>query len=192
MLVLILGVVLFLATHSVRIVAADGRERLIARLGAGPYKALNSVFSLASLVLMVWGYGLARQDPVILWDPPLWTKHIAVTLNLLAFILLALFIVPAGRLKPWLGHPMTLAVKVWAFAHLIANGTLADVILFGALLAWAIALYAVCRRRDRAAGVVRAAGPAHNDLLALVLGAVLWAAIVWWLHGWLIGVSPLA
>ena len=114
-------------------------------------------------MLIVWGYGLARLDPVVLWDPPVWTKHIAVLLILLAFVLFAAFLVPAGRIKARLGHPMLLSVKVWAFAHLLANGTLADLVLFGSFLVWAIADFAASRRRDRAAGTVRIAGPARND-----------------------------
>jgi uncharacterized membrane protein len=165
---------------------------VIARLGEGPWKGLYSLVSLAGLVLMVWGYGLARQEPVVLWEPPLWTKHLALALNLVAFVLLALYLVPSGRMKARLGHPMLLSVKVWAFAHLLANGTLADVVLFGSLLVWAIADFAANRRRDRAQGTVRIAGPARNDVIAVVVGVAIWAAFVWRVHAWLIGVDPLA
>jgi uncharacterized membrane protein len=192
MLVLVIGLVIFLGSHATRIVAEDWRRSTIARIGEGPWKGLYSVVSLVGLVLIVWGYGLARQDPVVLWDPPLWTKHVAVALNLAAFILLALYLMPSGRLKARLGHPMLLSVKVWAFAHLIANGTLADLILFGSFLVWAIADFAANRRRDRAQGTVRIAGPARNDALALALGVVFWAAFVTRVHEWLIGVDPLA
>jgi uncharacterized membrane protein len=192
MVVLILGLIIFLASHSVRIFAADWRRGMVGRLGEGPWKGLYSLASLVGLALIVWGYGLSRLDPVALWEPPVWMQHIAILLNLIALILLALFIVPAGRLKARLGHPMILAVKVWAFAHLLANGTLADLLLFGSLLAWAIVDYATSRRRDRAEGRVHVAGPARNDAIALVLGVVLWAALVWRVHEWLIGVSPLA
>jgi uncharacterized membrane protein len=95
-------------------------------------------------------------------------------------------------MKAKIGHPMVVAVKTWAFAHLLANGTLADVFLFGAFLAWAIADFISNRRRDRAEGRVRVAGPARNDVLAVAIGVVIWAAFVWRLHEWLIGVSPLA
>ena len=192
MLVLILGLLVFLGSHLVRVAADGWRSRMIARIGEGPWKGLYSLVSLAGLVLIVWGYGLARQEPVVLWDPPLWTRHVAVTLNLVAFILLAAFLVPAGWIKARLGHPMLLSVKVWAFAHLLANGTLADLLLFGSFLAWAIVDFAANRRRDRAQGTVRVAGPLRNDVIAVVVGVAIWAALVWRVHEWLIGVSPLA
>lgn len=192
MLVLILGLLIFLASHSVRIFGEGWRQGMVARLGEGPWKGIYSLVSLLSIVLIVWGYGLARLDPVVLWNPPVWSKHIAVTLNLVAFVLLAVFLVPSGRIKARLGHPMLLSVKVWAFAHLLANGTLADLLLFGSLLVWAVVDFAASRRRDRRNGTVRIAGPARNDAIAVALGVVLWAALVWRVHYWLIGVSPLA
>ncbi len=192
MLVLILGLILFLGAHSVRIAASDWRARMIARLGDGPWKGIYSIASAIGLVLIVWGYGMARQNPVVLWFPPEWLKHVAIALNLVAFILFAAYLVPAGWMKARLGHPMILSVKVWAFAHLLANGTLADVFLFGAFLVWAIAAYAANRRRDRATGTIRVAGPARNDVIAIVVGVVIWAVILWRVHQWVIGVSPLA
>ena len=192
MLVLIIGLVIFLGGHSVRIAGESFRRRTIARLGEGPWKGLYSAVSLVGLILIVWGYGLSRLDPVVLWNPPVWTKHIAVLLMLPAFVLFAAFLVPAGRIKARLGHPMILAVKVWALAHLLANGTLADLVLFGSLLVWAIADFAASRRRDRAAGTVRIAGPPRNDAFAAGVGVLIWAAFIWRVHEWLIGVSPLA
>ena len=192
MVVLILGLVIFLASHSVRIFAPAWRRSMIARLGEGPWKGLYSLVSLVALILIVWGYGLSRLDPVVVWEPPVWTRHMAILLNLIAFILLAVFIVPSGRLKARFGHPMILGVKVWAFAHLLANGTLADVLLFGSLLVWAIVDYAASRRRDRAGGKVYVAGPARNDAFAVVLGVGLWAALLWRVHQWVIGVHPIA
>ena len=192
MLVLILGLVIFLGSHSVRIADGGFRRRMIARLGEGPWKGLYSAVSLVGLILIVWGYGLSRIDPVVLWNPPIWTKHIAVLLMLPALVLFAAFLVPAGRIKARLGHPMILSVKVWALAHLLANGTLADLIIFGSLLVWAIADFAASRRRDRAAGTVRIAGPPRNDALAAGVGVLIWAAFIWRVHEWLIGVSPLA
>ena len=190
--VLILGLVLFLGTHSVRMAAGDWRARMVARIGDGPWKGLYTVVSLIGFVLIIWGFGLARQNPVVLWYPPEWLRHVAIALNLIAFILFAAYLVPAGRMKARLGHPMLLSVKVWAFAHLIANGTLADVVLFGTFLIWAIADFAANRRRDRAAGTIRVAGPARNDVIAVVVGILIWAAILWRVHEWVIGVSPMA
>jgi uncharacterized membrane protein len=191
-LVLILGLILFLAPHSVRIFADGWRGQMVARFGENGWKGLYSVVSLVGLVLIVWGYGMARQEPVLLWDPPTWTRHIAILLNLIAFILFAFYLVPAGRLKARIGHPMDGSVKVWAFAHLISNGTLADIVLFGAFLVWAIVDYASNRRRDRAAGTVRVAGPVRTDAIAVLVGVVIWAAILWRIHEWVIGTSPLA
>ena len=192
MLVLVLGLIIFLGSHAIRIVAEGWRERTIRRIGEGPWKGLYSLVSLVGLILIVWGYGLSRLDPVVLWNPPVWTQHIAVMLNLVAIVLLAIFLVPAGRLKARLRHPMILGVKVWAFAHLLANGTLADLLLFGSFLVWAITDFAANRRRDRREGRVPFAGPVRNDTIAVALGVVIWAALVWRVHQWLIGVSPLA
>jgi uncharacterized membrane protein len=192
MAVLIVGLIVFLGAHSVRIFGDSWRRRLIARLGDGPWKGLYSLVSAVGLILIVWGYGLARQSPILLWSSPEWLKHLAIALNLVAFILFAAYLVPAGQMKARLGHPMLLSVKVWAFAHLLANGTLADVLLFGGFLVWAIADYAASRRRDRAQGVIRIAGPARNDAIAVAVGVLIWAAILWRLHQWVIGVSPLA
>ena len=189
---LILGLVIFIGMHSTRIAAESWRAGMIARIGEGPWKGLYSLISIVGLVLIIWGYGMARPDSPVLWEPPVWLKHIAVALNLIAFILLGAFIAPTGRIKARLGHPMILGVKVWAFAHLLANGRVAELVLFGAFLIWAVVDYAASRRRDRRTGTVRTAGPLINDSLAVAPGVVFWAAFVSGVHEWLIGVSPLA
>jgi uncharacterized membrane protein len=127
---------------------------------------------------------------VDLWSPPVWTRHVAALLTLPAFVLLAAAYVPGTRIKAAVGHPMVLGTKVWAFAHLISNGRLADVLLFGGFLAWSIVLYAASRRRDRRTSVRRVAGSASRDAIAVVAGLVAWAAFAFWLHGMLIGVRP--
>jgi uncharacterized membrane protein len=187
---LILGLVMFLGTHSVRIFADGWRGARVAAMGLNAWKAVYSIVSLAGFVLIVWGYGLARADPVVLYTPPLWTRHLAALLTLPAFILLAAAYVPGTRIKRAVGHPMVAGVKSWAFAHLIANGTLADVALFGSFLAWSIVDYISARRRDRAAGVVYVVGPIMRDVTAVVVGVVAWAVFALWLHGPLIGVRP--
>lgn len=192
MLVLVVGLLIFLGSHSVRIFAEGWRQGTITRMGEGPWKGAYSLVSLIGLVLIIWGYGLARQDPVVVWNPPVWTQHIAVTLNLVAAILFTAYLLPAGRIKARLGHPMLLSIKVWAFAHLLANGTLADILLFGSFLVWAVADFAANKRRDRAQGTVRIAGPVRNDILVLVVGVVIWGALVWRVHEWVVGVHPLA
>jgi uncharacterized membrane protein len=191
MTVLILGLLFFLGAHSVRILADDWRTRQLARLGEGKWKGLYSVISAIGLILIVWGYGLARAQPVILWSPPVWARHVAALLTVVAFILLAAAYVPGNRIKAKLGHPMVAGVKVWAFAHLLANGTLAAVVLFGAFLVWAVADFASARRRDRRAGTVYPAGSLARDAVAVIVGLIAWAVFAFLLHGWLIGVRPL-
>jgi len=187
---LVLGLFLFLGTHSVRIFAESWRGGRIAKMGLKPWKGVYSVISIIGFVLIVWGYGVARGAPVVLYAPPVWTKHVAALLTIPAFILLAAAYVPGTRIKRAVGHPMVAGVKSWAFAHLLANGTLADVVLFGAFLVWAIADYIVARRRDRAAGMVYVVGPVSRDIIAVVVGLVAWAVFAFWLHGAWIGVRP--
>lgn len=190
MLALVAGLVVFLGVHSVRIVADPWRTRTIARVGAGTWKGVYSVLALVGLILIVWGYGQARVTPVVLYSPPIWTRHLAAFLVLPAFILIAAGNLRGSRIKAWVGHPMVLGTKLWAFAHLVANGTLADVLLFGSFLAWAIVDYAASRRRDRAAGVVYPPGTVRGDMLALVAGTVGWVVFSFFLHLPLIGVKP--
>jgi len=190
MIYLILGLILFLGVHSVRVVADDWRTAQIARLGEGPWKGLYSLASLAGFVLIIWGYGQARHDPVVLWNPPLWTHYLAAPLTLLAFVLVTAAYVPGTQIKAWLAQPMVLGVKVWAFAHLIANGTLAAAVLFGSFLVWAVVVFASERRRDRATGVVYPKGSLARDAVAVVIGVVAWVLFAFWLHGWWIGVRP--
>jgi uncharacterized membrane protein len=189
---LILGLIIFLGVHSVRVVAVDWRTARIERIGEGPWKGLYSLASVVGFVLIVWGYGQARLDPLVLWTPPWWTRHLVPPLTILTFILVAAAYVPGTRIKAWLGSPMVLGVKLWAFAHLIANGTLAATVLFGSFLAWAIVDFASSRRRDRAAGVVYPAGSLARDAMSILIGIVAWVVFAFWLHGWLIGVRPFA
>jgi len=147
----------------------------------------------AGFALIIWGYGAARDEgTAILWDPPVWTRHLATLLMLPALVMLAAAYTPPGRLKTMLKHPMLASVKLWAAAHLLANGTAADLVLFGGLLAWAVADRISLARRERAGLIARpAAGPAVNDLIAVAVGAALWALLTFWGHAYLFGVSPL-
>ena len=189
--VLIAGLVLFLGIHSVRIVADDWRTARIAAWGAGRWKALYSVASIVGLLLVVWGYGLARQHPVVLWNPPAWTRPVAGVLVLLAFVLLASGRVPGNAIKARVHHPMVLAVKTWALAHLLANGTLADLVLFGPFLVWAIFSFRAARRRDVAAGTVYPEGSLGRTAAAVAAGVLMWAVFAFYLHARLIGMQPL-
>jgi uncharacterized membrane protein len=187
---MILGLVVFLGIHSTRIVAEGPRQAFIAQRGEKAWKGLYTVVSLAGFALLVWGYGQARQQPVLLWTSPTWLRHVATLLTLVSFVLLVAAYVPANGIRARLHHPMTLGVKVWAFAHLIANNTLADVLLFGGFLAWSIATFAAARRRDRANGTTYAPGTTSGTVITVVVGAVAWLVFALWLHGPLIGVRP--
>ncbi|HEY5818410.1 MAG TPA: NnrU family protein [Mesorhizobium sp.] len=188
MLLLILGLVLFLGIHSVRILAPDWRDRRVVAMGEGPWKGVYSVVSLVGFVLIIWGFGVARADTGVLYDPPTWLRHVAALLMLFSFISLMVFSLPAGRLKPVLKHPFLVSVKIWAVAHLLANGETASVVLFGAILAWAVwDRIAVGRRGERAP----APGPAKWDFIAVASGLVLYLLFIWKLHEWLIGVQPI-
>lgn len=185
---LILGLVLFLGMHSVAIVTPSWTQDMRQRLGALPWKGIYSAVSLIGLVLIVWGYALARQEPVGIYAPPVWTRHLALLLMVPVFPLLLATYLP-GRIQSTVKHPMLAAVKLWAVAHLLANGNLADLVLFGALLAWAVADRISYRYRP-APGVPAAPAGKANDLIALIGGLALYAAFVGGLHLWLFGVSP--
>jgi uncharacterized membrane protein len=188
---LILGLVLFLGAHSVRIFADSWRRAQIARIGEGRWKGFYSLVSLIGLALIIWGYGQARMNPVVLWHPPIWTRHLAAPLTLIAFVLIVAGNLPGTRIRAWLGSPMVLGVKIWAFAHLLANGTLASAVLFGSFLLWAVVEFASARRRDRAAGTVYPQGSLRRDVMAALIGVIAWALFAFYLHGLLIGVSPM-
>lgn len=193
MLILVAGLIVFLSVHSVRIVAEDWRTRQIARVGEGPWKGIYSVISIVGFAMIVWGYGLSREHPVDLWQPPVWTRHLASLITLGSFVLLAAAYVPRTRIKAALGHPMVLGVKLWALAHLLANGRLADVLLFGAFLVWAVLDFSAAKRRDRAVGRTYAAAPGiARDAIAVIIGIGAWTAFAFQLHGMLIGVRPFA
>ena len=188
--VMIIGLVLFLAPHSVRIYAPGLRERAIERLGLNLWKALYALVSGAGLALIVWGFGLARAHPTVLYVPAGWLRHLNALLTLIAFVLFAAAYVPRNHLKAAIGHPMLAGVKIWALGHLLATGMLHDVVLFGAFLVWAAADFAVLRRRDRRTGTAYPPGSAAGDVVTVLAGAVAWAVFAFWLHAALIGVNP--
>jgi uncharacterized membrane protein len=187
---LVIGLVLFLGLHSTRMVADGARSRFIAQRGERAWRGLYSLGSAIGLVLIVWGFGQARQAPLVLWSPPDWTRPLASALTLVGIVLITAAYVPRNLVKAWVGHPMVLGVKVWAFAHLLATRTLADVLLFGGFLVWALWCYRSLRARDRAAGSQAVPGQRVPTVVAVLVGAALWFAFGYWLHGWLIGVRP--
>lgn len=191
--VMVLGLILFLGVHSVRIVAEDWRTATLARVGEKPWKGLYSLVSAVGFVLIIWGFAMARRAPVLVWAPPMWTHHLAALLTLVAFVLIAAAYVPGNGLKARLHDPMILGVKTWALAHLLANGFLHDIVLFGAFLVWAVFDFRAARRR-RTSGVRAPAGAARSaasrTAITVVAGLVAWAVFALWLHRWLIGVQP--
>ncbi|KQP42844.1 NnrU family protein [Methylobacterium sp. Leaf104] len=196
MLILILGLVLFLGTHAFSMARAR-RARVIGEVGEGRYKLAYTLTSLLGLVLIGYGFHLYRESGYIaVWDPPVWTRHLALLLTALAFVALASAYLP-GHIRARAKHPMLLAVKIWATAHLLANGDLGSILLFGSFLAWAVIARISAKRRALAPGAVVAqhAGPAaapagwRNDALAVVIGLAVWFAFARYLHPLLIGVA---
>lgn len=189
MTVLVVGLIVFLGIHSISIFAPDFRNRMATRIGAGPWRGIYSVISIVGFVLMIWGYGIARRDPVVLYNPPLWTRHLTAVLMLPVFPLLFAPYFP-GRIKAALKHPMLVAVKLWAVAHLISNGMLADLLLFGGFLVWAVADRISYKHRQQRP--LSAASPAaRNDVIVVIVGLAIYAWFVLGLHQKLTGVQPI-
>jgi uncharacterized membrane protein len=184
--VLLLGLVVFFGVHSVSIVNDPWRDRMVAKIGEWPWKGLYALVSIIGFMLIVWGYGLARHDPVVVYTPPGWLHPVAMVLLVPVLPLLLATYLP-GRIQTAAKHPMLAATKLWAFAHLLANGMLADVLLFGAFLVWA--LLDRISMKHRTQRPFPSVPPSRaNDLVAVVGGLTLYAAFVLWLHGWLIGI----
>lgn len=189
MTLLIVGIILFLGLHLLP-TFRDLRERLIVQLGEGGYKALFAVLSTLTFVLLVWGF--ARAPVIQVWSPPGWTRYVAMVLMLPAFILVVAAYVP-GEIKAKLRHPFLVAIKLWALAHLIANGDLASIILFASFLGYAVFDRITLKQRAETGLVtVPETGPARNDVISVVGGLALYVVFLVWLHPLLIGTSPLA
>lgn len=190
MTLLLAGLLLFLGSHSLRMLAPGVREAGFRSLGPIGWRIAFSLVSIAGFLLLLYGYGQARSDPTLLWLAPTWSRHLASLLTLPAFVLVTAAYVPGNHYKAAIGHPMLAGVKLWALAHLLANGALHDVILFGSFLAWAVADFAISRRRDRASGQRYAAGRWLATAACTVLGVGLWALFALLLHARWIGVAP--
>ena len=191
MALLILGIVLFLGLHLIRVVVPGLRSSMIARLGEGGWKGAYSIASIVALIILIYGFGQAR-DMTPIWTPPFWMSHITILLMLFALICLVASLLPAGHIAVRTKHPMVLSVKIWALAHLLSNGDGAAILLFAAFLAWGVILRISLKRRERAGEIIlRPFVSAKYDLYAIVIGVIVWALIIWKLHAWIIGVSPL-
>lgn len=189
MTLLIIGLVLFLGLHSLAIVSPAGRDRLAARFGPQRWQGVFSLLSAVGLVLLIYGYGVARQHPVLLYVPPAWTRHLTATLMLVVFPLIFATYFP-GRIKAAVKHPMMIGTVIWAAAHLLANGMLADALLFGGFLLWSLAQ--LVSYRFRTLRPLRAAPPSNrNDAIAISLGLLVYLVLVLWVHRLVIGVAPL-
>lgn len=188
---LLAGLILFLGLHSVRVFADHWRTQMRSAWGVQTWRLVYSLLSLIGFALIVWGFGLVRQTPVQWWSPPTGMRHVAALLTLVAFVLLAAAYVPGNQIKARLHHPMVAGVMLWAFAHLLANGNVAHMILFGSFLGWAVLDYMAARKRDRREETVYIQGKAGATGVAMALGVAAWMAFTLWLHGWLIGVRPL-
>jgi uncharacterized membrane protein len=192
MTLLVLGLVIFLGLHSTRIVSESGRERAIARIGEGPWKGLYSLVSVIGFVLIIWGFARARYDASQLWTPPAGARHITMLLMLIALLLFAGFLFKRSHIAVLVHHPMLWAVVLWSAGHLFANGSAADLVLFGVFLVWSVADLATSYARDRRNGVVYPAPQVGATAGAIVVGLVAYALLIGRLHLWLFGVSPLA
>jgi uncharacterized membrane protein len=195
---LILGLILFLGAHSVRVVADNWRAEKIAAWGDKAFKGVYTLVSILGFYLLVVGYGEARLQPLALWNPPIFTRHISMLLMLLSSILLIATYIPRNHFKMRLRHPMVLSVKVWALSHLLANGNLADLVLFGSFLIWAVLNFRSARARDRAqvenSVAIEDSLPKPNlyaTLIALFGGMAFWAVITFVLHAKVVGVAPM-
>ena len=189
MIYLVAGIFVFLGIHSVRLVAPEFRERQIAAHGKGRWRIIYSVVSLAGLALLVWGYGQARMDNVYFYSPPLWLNHVQVLLMLPAMILVITSDLPVGHIKKTLKNPMLIGIKLWALGHLLVNGDLASLLLFGTFLVWAVLVMISTKRRGQ---TFPEKVNLKGDLVAVLGGIALWVAIIFWLHEWLIGVPVIA
>jgi uncharacterized membrane protein len=185
--ILILGLAVFIGTHVIT-TRRDARARLIARFGEGPYKIAYSIASIVGVLLIAWGFGQYRATGYIpVWEPPAWTRHITALLVLLAVICVVAAYSP-GRTKTTLKHPMLVGVKLWAFAHLISNGDLGSIILFGSILGWAVFDRISLKRRTDPGGPPVPVGGVRQDIIAVIVGTLIYL-LLGWLHPYVIGVA---
>ena len=187
MAVLIIGLALFLGIHAISIAAPGLRAQLVGSMGANRWRGVYSLVSGLGFGLILYGFHLARQAPVVLYMPPVWMRHVTFLLMLPVFPLVLAAYLP-GRIKTAMKHPMLAATKFWALAHLLSNGLLADVLLFGAFGVWAIVDRISLKRRTQQPMATAPPGR-FNDLIAVVGGLAIYVVFIVWAHKWLLGVS---
>jgi len=186
MTLLLIGIVLFFSAHSVSIVSSAWRDSMVARMGKERWQGLYSLIAIAGFVLIIWGYGVARQSAGVLYVPPLWLRDVA---RLLMIPVFPLFLAPyfPGRIKFVAKHPMLAAVKLWAAAHLLVNGSVADVVLFGSFLAWAVMDRISMKTREQRP-IAGAPASRWNDGIIVVVGLAIYVVFIGGAHLWLFGV----
>lgn len=189
MTLMMVGLALFLGVHLTAVIGL--RDSAMAQIGEGPWKGLYAVVSILGFVAMVYGFAEARLQPEVVWAPPVWTRHLGLTIMLPVFPLVFAAYLP-GRIKRLAGgHPMVVGAFLWALSHVVANGFLHEMVFFGSWLVWAVIDYASLRRRP--ARVIPTAPPSSlNDGIALVGGLAVYAAFLFGVHEWLFNVAPLA
>lgn len=185
MILMLVGLALFIGVH-VFTTLRGARAAAVEQLGILPYRAIYSLLSIAGIVAIAYGYGAWRASgPAQLWEPPVAMRHIALTLMLLASIALGGYLVPS-HIRAWLKHPMLVAVKLWALAHLLANGDAATITLAVVILAWAVYDRIAVKRRGAPLPVAPAGW--GGDVIAVLAGLVLYAVLAFWFHPYIVGV----
>ena len=186
--ILVLGLAVFLATH-VFVSFREARAGVIERLGLPLYRGLFAIVSLAGLALIIWGYAQYRaHDLIQLWSPPAFMRHITTGLVLFAVIFVMAAFIPS-HIRTRLKHPMLAGVKTWALAHLLSNGDLGSVLLFGTFLAWGVyARIAAKRRGDIGAAAKPTPDSWTNDIIVVIIGIAVFLALGFWFHPYVIGV----
>nr|WP_274600845.1 NnrU family protein [Ectothiorhodospira shaposhnikovii] len=183
-----MGLLMFLGVHSLRIFADEWRAARIRQWGEKGWMAAAGAVSLVGFILIIWGYGMARMAPIVVWYPPAWLTHVTALLSLLAFIIMAAAFVPGNHIKSAVKHPMVISVKAWSFGHLLANGMLADILLFGAFLVWSVLCFRSLRQRDQAQVAAIPAANIKGTFITLGAGLAGYLVFAFFLHEWLIGV----
>lgn len=189
MTMMIIGLLIFLGSHSVRIFAENWRQQQIAKHGATTWKVAYSAVSIVGFVIAIYGFGQMRLDPIYIWYPPMGMRHAVALLMVPAFIMLVAAYIPHNAIKAKLGHPMMLAVKIWAFAHLLANGRLGDIIFFAAFLIWAILAFKAAKKRDRLTPPASVSTHKMATIATVLVGLIAYVVFAFYLHAVLIGVA---